>query len=524
MKSIVARRLIVCALFALGATACAESVMEPKDGGLTPAFARNPTNTYPGSPTDNKSCMQDGGERKSATKNEKNSCIRPSTIVVTGSTSFPYTGSPQGPDQSTTTGSTGSVTYSYSGTGSTTYGPSATKPTAIGAYQVVATLAADANYDAATSAPYAFSITTGVSSVTVTGATTYTYTGNAQGPSTSTKSGSTGTVTYSYTGTGSTTYGPSATKPTAVGTYEVVATLPADANYAGATSAAYAFSITTGASTVVVTGKAAYGYTGSPLGPDQSTTTGSTGAVTYSYSGTGSTSYGPSATKPTEKGTYQVVATLAADANYNGASSAAFAFEIGDPLPEIIVPTCASAAPVVITGSAEYITVLQGVSGSVGTESFTNQTVIFRAVQAVNSSTSLSATESELTGLTVSLSVTNTYVKDQVLDGSWLLASQNFAAGLFNLRWKRSDYVGDLVQMGLSGSVGVSVPAWANGGIFNNTWCLNFNAFFAEPFGRVITNQFNGVNPRVTTSGKVVTITTDSPRPGAMIVRQYVQP
>jgi len=59
-----------------------------------------------------------------------------------------------------------------------------------------------------------------------------------------------------------------------------------------------------------------------------STVTGSTGAVTYSYSGTGSTSYGPSSTRPSAVGTYQVIASVAADATYTAANSDAFTFSI----------------------------------------------------------------------------------------------------------------------------------------------------------------------------------------------------
>ncbi|USQ03551.1 LamG-like jellyroll fold domain-containing protein [Aquirufa antheringensis] len=251
-----------------------------------------------------------------------------STITVTGLTSYTYNGSTQGPATNTKTGSTGAVTYSYAGTGSTTYGPSATLPTGVGTYEVIATLAADANYNGATSAPYAFTINTASSTITVTGLTTYTYNGSGQGPITNTKTGSTGAVTYSYAGTGSTTYGPSATLPTGVGTYEVIATLAADANYSGATSAPYAFTINTASSTISVTGLTSYTYNGSTQGPATNTKTGSTGAVTYSYVGTGSTTYGPSATKPTGAGTYEVIATLAADANYSGATSAPYAFTI----------------------------------------------------------------------------------------------------------------------------------------------------------------------------------------------------
>ncbi|MHA8051854.1 beta strand repeat-containing protein, partial [Aquirufa sp. ROCK-SH2] len=75
-----------------------------------------------------------------------------STVTVTGSTSFTYSGSAQGPSTSTTTGSSGAVTYSYEGTGSTTYSASSTAPTNAGTYKVVATLAADSNYEGATSA------------------------------------------------------------------------------------------------------------------------------------------------------------------------------------------------------------------------------------------------------------------------------------------------------------------------------------------------------------------------------------
>jgi hypothetical protein len=81
-----------------------------------------------------------------------------STITATGTTSFDYTGTAQGPGTSTVTGSTGAVTYSYEGTGSTTYTASATKPTNPGTYTVTATVAADTNYNGKTSAAYSFTI------------------------------------------------------------------------------------------------------------------------------------------------------------------------------------------------------------------------------------------------------------------------------------------------------------------------------------------------------------------------------
>ena len=83
----------------------------------------------------------------------------------------------------------------------------------------------------------------GTSTITTTGTTSFTYTGSAQGPATSDKTGSTGAVTYEYVGVNGTSYGPSATAPSAVGSYTVTASVAADANYNAATSDALAFTI-----------------------------------------------------------------------------------------------------------------------------------------------------------------------------------------------------------------------------------------------------------------------------------------
>ncbi len=94
--------------------------------------------------------------------------------------------------------------------------------------------------------------------------------------------------------------------------------------------------------TVTVTGATSFTANGSPQGPDGFTAPAvgggltPTGSVTFSYSGTGSTSYGPSATKPSAEGTYSATATIAADDNYNSASSAAYAFQINNQLTQTI--------------------------------------------------------------------------------------------------------------------------------------------------------------------------------------------
>ncbi len=175
------------------------------------------------------------------------SSLSPSTISVTGG-SYDYNGTPQGPGaaDTTVTGSAGAVTYTYAGTSGTgaAYGPSTTKPTAAGSYTVTASVAADATHTGATSSATAFSINPVASTISVTGGS-YTYDGSAQGPTTAPVTGSSGTVTFSYAGTTSAgvPYGPSATRPSAAGSYTVTASVAADNNYLAATSAAATFTI-----------------------------------------------------------------------------------------------------------------------------------------------------------------------------------------------------------------------------------------------------------------------------------------
>jgi len=164
-----------------------------------------------------------------------------STIGVTGTTQFTYSGSPQGPATADRTGSGGAVSYLYEGRNTTVYS-NTTPPIGAGDYLVTATLAADDNYEEVTSAPLDFHIAKAGSTLAVTGATSFTYNGSPQGPDSHSATGSTGAVTFAYTGTGSTFYSGN-TPPTGAGTYEAVATLADDDNHHGVSSAAYAFTI-----------------------------------------------------------------------------------------------------------------------------------------------------------------------------------------------------------------------------------------------------------------------------------------
>jgi hypothetical protein len=101
----------------------------------------------------------------------------------------------------------------------------------------------------------------------------------------------------------------------------------ADGNYGQASSIDTAFTITTATPTVTVTVDS-YTYSGNPQGPTAATNNGTGTSYTFSYSGTGGTAYGPSATLPTDAGSYAVIATLDADENYESNSSTETNFSI----------------------------------------------------------------------------------------------------------------------------------------------------------------------------------------------------
>jgi len=206
------------------------------------------------------------------------------------------------PEVSGNTGS-GEVTFEYF-SGETSLG--STKPTDVGTYRVVATVAATTNYNGDT-AEDTFAITAASPSLTVTMAG-WTYGGEASNPVLTGNDGN-GAVTYTYYA-GETSLG--STKPADAGSYRVVAAVAAAENYA-AGSAETTFTIAKADINATVSmSDWVFGATAS--NPEVSGNTGS-GEVTFEYF-SGETSLG--STKPTDVGTYRVVATVAATTNYNG--------------------------------------------------------------------------------------------------------------------------------------------------------------------------------------------------------------
>src|SRR5206468_128011 len=109
--------------------------------------------------------------------------------------------------------------------------------------------------------------------------------------------------------------------------YQVTASFAGNANYNTASNTA-SITISKAASTVSVTGGtftydgSSHGATGFAYGVGGVTDV-LTPAVTFSYAGTGLTTYGPSTSARRSSDLYQVTASFAGNANYNTASNTA---------------------------------------------------------------------------------------------------------------------------------------------------------------------------------------------------------
>ncbi len=172
----------------------------------------------------------------------------PTAGLAVNNSPVTYDGRPQSAAVSLTSSSVpGSVSGILTGGAST--------QTSAGTYAVTANFVPDdsSDYQSLTGlAAGNFVISPATPVVTVT-VGSYTYTGAAQGPSSApTLPVSSGAVTWSYAGVAPTAYGPSATPPTAAGSYTGTATVAADSNNTQSSGSA-GFTINKANPTIVVT-------------------------------------------------------------------------------------------------------------------------------------------------------------------------------------------------------------------------------------------------------------------------------
>ncbi len=211
--------------------------------------------------------------------------------------------------------------------------------------------------------------------------------------------------TFSYVGTGSTTYAASSTAPTNAGTYIVTATYLGNATHASSSSLATPFTISKAGSITTVT-DAGGTHNGSPFPATAASATGSGGLnntnladFTFSYVGTGSTTYAASSTAPTNAGTFTVTATYSGDTNHTGSSSGAVAFTIAGVSTKTSVTS--SASPAAYGQQITYTAAVTSTTGAVtmGSVQFIVDGANYGSPVALNTSgQALSSAISFLTG------------------------------------------------------------------------------------------------------------------------------
>ncbi|WP_333696764.1 MBG domain-containing protein, partial [Flavobacterium sp.] len=190
-----------------------------------------------------------------------------------------------------------------------------------GTATITASQAGDATYCAATSVTQVLTVNKATPIISGTGTATNITFGQTLASSTIGGFTSSTPGTFAFTS-------PSTAPNAGTASYGVTFTPTDLANYNTVTTTV-SVTVNKANSSISVTGSNSYTYNGLPQGPNTVSQTGSNGAITYSYTGV---SYGPTALLPSQAGTYQVVATVAEDANFNGASSAAYAFTISQVL------------------------------------------------------------------------------------------------------------------------------------------------------------------------------------------------
>ena len=221
----------------------------------------------------------------------------------------------------TKTGSSGEVTYAYFSDAACTRLMPAADVRNVGTYYVRATVAADADYEAATSDAVKLTITKAASTIKLA-AQGKTYTGNPLTyTGTVTKTGSNGKVTYAYFSDDACTKEVTASNVKDAGTYYVRATVAADANHKAATSDAVKLTVAKASSAIALAAQTRT-YTGKVLAyTGKVARSGSAGKVTYRYFSDAKCTKAIKAANVKAAGTYYVRATLAADANHKAAAS-----------------------------------------------------------------------------------------------------------------------------------------------------------------------------------------------------------
>jgi hypothetical protein len=211
---------------------------------------------------------------------------------------------------SATSGSAGAITYSASGNCTVDPTTGLVHLTGAGTCTITANQAADNTHNAGT-ATVTFNVAQAPATIVLSNLA-QTYDGTPRSatatvtPDVTATPGVIGGVTLTYTGTNGTTYGPTAAAPMNTGSYTVDATF-SDPNYVAA-DATDTLVVAPGSVTLAL-GNLNQTYDGTPKSVSV-TVAPNVGTVTVAYLGTNGLVYGPTATPPTNAGSYAVDAAF----------------------------------------------------------------------------------------------------------------------------------------------------------------------------------------------------------------------
>jgi uncharacterized protein YjbI with pentapeptide repeats len=240
------------------------------------------------------------------------------TITISSLTDLTFNGLSK--NHAATAAGVSGFTYTYTGRAGTSYGPSTVAPTHAGSYTVTAFIN-DANYSGTNSLDFA------IAKATPTITTSPTASAISFGQSLASSSLSSGAASVP----GVFAFNTPDTTPSAGTSNHTVTFTPADtANYnpVSFTVGVTVNTVALNSSNIAFTGPANLVYSGilSPAVTQKTFTASASGistGFTYSYSGIGGTSYGPTPTPPTNPGSYEVMATVT-NPNYTGSATQTF--------------------------------------------------------------------------------------------------------------------------------------------------------------------------------------------------------
>ena len=255
----------------------------------------------------------------------------PTAIVINSNTNFYYNGSPQGPTNVVVTGSTAPTTYTFASLDGITYPDSANPPTNAGSYTVKIVVPPSATYEPASSAPVSFTINPAPLIITANNQSVIygTEVSLGAGQTNFTAVGLTNSETIDSVTLNSSGGDPSVAP---IGTYALT---PSDAIGTNFLAENYTIqyvdgtlSVLAASSTITITGPTNFFYSGSAQGPNKATVIGSTAPAVFTYVSTDGVTYMASINPPTNAGNYTVTASVAANSDYQAATSAPIGFTI----------------------------------------------------------------------------------------------------------------------------------------------------------------------------------------------------